>query len=50
MKKTPLARAVSTSLRACEAVTVRAFSQSTFLPASRASMAFWKWWLWGVAT
>lgn len=50
MKKTPFSRAASTSFRVCAAVTVRAFSQSTFLPAWMASMAFWKWWLCGVAT
>ena len=50
IKNTPFALAASASFRVCAAVTVNGFSQRTCFPASMASMAFWKWWLCGVAT
>lgn len=50
MRNSFFSLAFSTSSLACSAVTVNAFSHSTCLPASSASMAFWKWWLCGVAT
>lgn len=42
MKNTLFALAASTSFLVCEAVTVSAFSQRTFLPALSANMEFWK--------